>query len=339
MQTLIASVIVFGVLILVHELGHYFAARLTGIRVLELAIGFGPRLIGWSKKGIDYSLRAIPLGGFCRMLGENPEEANEPNSFPSKPLWSRALVLLSGAGMNLVLAIVVFFIIFFFIIGVPSMDTAHVGYIIEDSPAEEAGLQAGDLITVIDGAAVQKWEDVLRLISAKPDEEVRLVIERDGIIKEFSVVTEAAGEDGRGMIGIGPRIERFRFVPAMLTSFDRFAFILASIYQVVTGQAPLDIAGPVGIVFVIGEVAQTGVVNLLMLTALISISLGIMNLLPIPALDGGRLFFLLIEAIRGRRIDPEKEGFVHFLGFALLILLVLFVTYQDLLRWVFPESN
>ena len=333
MQTLIASIFVFGLLILVHELGHYFVARLTGIKVLELAIGFGPKLIGWRKNEINYSLRIFPLGGFCRLLGENPDEASEPDSFPQKPILSRAAVLVAGASMNLFLAIAVFFIIFFFIAGVPDTGSARIGYIVEDSPAEAIGLEAGDMIRSIDGMPVSKWEDVLSIISARPNEEIYLIFEREGEIKEVSVVSETAPESERGMIGIGPVIHKYKVLPSLVISVERFGAVIASIFQVITGQVPLDVAGPVGIIFVIGEVAQTGFVNLLLLTALISISLGIMNLLPIPALDGGRLFFLLVEAIRGRRIDPEKEGFIHFIGFALLILLILFITYQDLLRW------
>ncbi len=339
MQTFIASIFVFGVLILVHELGHFFAARLTGIRVLELAIGFGPRVFGWRKNNTDFSLRAFPLGGFCRMLGESPEEAEEPDSFPQKPILSRALVLLSGAGMNLLLAIAVFFVIFFFFVGVPDTTTATIGYVIEESPAEAAGLQTGDLILQIDGVPVQKWDDVLQQISGKPQQELHLVIEREGAKRDLRVVSELVPDSGRGVIGIGPEISRYSFIASLTISFQRFGAVIASIYMVISGQAPLDVAGPVGIVYVIGEVAQTGFVNLLLLTALISISLGIMNLLPIPALDGGRLLFLIVEAIRGRRIDPEKEGFVHFIGFALLILLILFVTYQDLLRFVFPQGD
>lgn len=339
MQTLFASIFVFGLLILVHELGHYFVARLTGIQVLELAIGFGPKVFGWSKNKIDYSLRIFPLGGFCRLLGENPEEASDPNSFPKKPILSRAAVLLAGAGMNLVLAIIVFFIIFFFIVGIPDTETARIGYIIEGSPAETAGLEAGDLITSIDGVSIATWDDVLMYISAKPNQQLVLLVEREGVTTEVNIVSEVAPDSNRGMIGIGPAMQKYQFIPSLQVSLQRFGAVIASIFQVVTGQAPFDVAGPVGIIFVIGEVAQTGFVNLLLLTALISISLGIMNLLPIPALDGGRLFFLLIEAIRGRSIDPEKEGTIHFIGFAILILLILFVTYQDLLRWVIAPGN
>lgn len=339
MQTAIASVLIFGLLILIHELGHYFVARLTGIRVLELAIGFGPKIFGWTKNNTDYSLRIFPLGGFCRMLGENPEEANEPDSFPQKPIISRAAVLVSGAGMNLILAVVVFFIIFFFLIGVPVTDSGMIGQVIEEMPAVSAGLQKGDIITSIDGQPVGDWEDVLVLISSKPATQIELLVERDNL--EFPVLlkTEMDPETGRGMIGITPPVLKYRFFDSATLSFQRFGMIIASIFQVITGRAPLDVAGPVGIIFVIGEVAQTGIVNLLLLTALISISLGIMNLLPIPALDGGRLFFLIIEGLRGKRIDPEKEGFIHFIGFAILILLILLVTYQDLIRWDVIPGN
>lgn len=338
MQTFFAAIFVFGLLILTHELGHYYVARLTGVRVLELAIGFGPKLFGWSKNGIDYSLRAVPLGGFCRMLGENPDEANEKDSFPSKPISARAAVLLAGSTMNLVLALVVFFIISFFLIGVPG-ESSQIGYIVEDSPAQEVGLEPGDTITAIDGEQIDRWEQVLSLISVKAEQELLLEVERNDTIMEFNVEAEKEPETARGVIGIGPEVDKYSFIPSIQRSFEQFGMFFVSVYYAFAGEAPLDVAGPVGIVHTIGEVAQVGFVNLLLLTGLISINLGIINLLPIPALDGGRLLFLLIEAVRGRPVEPEKEGLIHFIGFALLITLILLVTYQDILRFIVPANN
>jgi regulator of sigma E protease len=332
MQTFIASIFVFGFLILAHELGHYLAARLSGIKVLELAIGFGPKIIGWRKNEINYSLRLFPLGGFCRMLGESHEEVDQPDSFTRKPILQRAAVLAAGAGMNLILALIVFFVIFFFMVGVVQ-DDSRLGSVLSGTPAEAAGLQAGDEITAINGESVTRWTEVVGAISGRPGEEISLTVKRNGEIKQFNIVVARSPETGRGMIGITAMVQKYKFAASLQSSMRQFRMVLFSVYQVVTGRAPLDVAGPVGIIIVVGEVAQTGFVNLLSLTALISISLGLINLLPVPALDGGRLLFLAIEGLRGRPVDPEKEGFIHFIGFALLILLILLVTYNDLIRW------
>ncbi len=371
----ISSIIVLGVLILVHELGHFFAARISGIRVTELALGFGPKIFGWERNKTKFSLRIFPLGGFCRMLGETPEEAEEPDSLPQKPAIKRAFVLASGSLMNLFLALLLFFMIFFLFLGIPDTESTSLGYILENSPADKAGLVEGDKLLAIDGEAVSNWDDIITGISAKPDQKVELLVVRnaaglshtystqemrDMILendpnpsgynindlltlvdreKTFIVVPEIFPETDRVMIGIGQSRERFQFIPSLKAGASEFGGIISSITQVITGRAPLDVAGPVGIFIVIGEVAQTGLINLIFLTAVISVSLGIMNLLPIPALDGGRLLFLLVETVRGKKIDPEKEGLIHFIGFALLILLVLFVTYYDLIRWDILQSN
>lgn len=329
---MIASIVVFGLLIFFHELGHFIAARACGIEVLELAIGFGPKIFGWRREETDYSLRLLPLGGFCRMLGENPEDAVKEGSLNRKPPWQRAVTMAAGAAMNLLLAIILFFIIFYFFIGTQQLDGTTIGTVLPETPAAEAGLREGDAITAVDGEPVEHWADLVRAIEGRPGAEINLAVNRGGEIRKFALTT-AVDPDGSGKIGIAPLLQRYRFGGALRTSFERFGMIIASFFQVITGKVPLDVTGPVGIVITIGEVAQTGVVNLLWLTGLISISLGLINLLPVPALDGGRLLFLLIEALRGRPLDPEKEGLIHFIGFALLILLILVVTYNDLIRW------
>ncbi len=333
MKTLIASIIIFGILVFVHEFGHFIAARLSGIKVVELAIGFGPKVFGRQREETAYSLRIFPLGGFCRMFGDTPEEINEPGSFSSKPPASRAAVLAAGSVMNLLLSLLLFFIIFFFFIGVQQLDSSVIGTVLPGTPAEGAGLQDRDEITAINGEPVEKWMEIVQSIEKHPGEEISLLAKRDGMIKEFYLYAEADPDSGMGKIGIAPVIKKYQLMGALGSSFERFGMIIASIFQVITGRVPLDLTGPVGIVITIGEVARTGFVNLLWLTGLISISLGLVNLLPIPALDGGRLLFVLIEAVRGRPLDPEKEGLIHFIGFALLILLILLITYNDLIRW------
>lgn len=331
MKTLIASIFVFGLLILFHELGHFFACRASGIEVLELAIGFGPKLLGWRKDKTDYSLRLFPLGGFCRMLGESPEEAGRPGSFTEKSTGRRAFVLAAGPAMNLLLSLLLFFIIFFFFIGVQQPDSTVIGAVLPETPAAAAGLQEGDEITAIDGEAIDDWTGLVKAIEKRPGEEIALTAKRGGEIKKFQL-TALADPDGSGKIGVSPLLERYRVWGALGTSFERFGMIIASIFQVITGGAPLDVTGPVGIIKIVSDVAETGIINLLWLTGLISISLGLINLLPVPALDGGRLLFVLIEALRGRPLDPEKEGLIHFIGFLLLIALILLVTYNDLIR-------
>ncbi len=334
MLTLIASIFVFGIIIFVHELGHYLAARRNGIKVLELALGFGPRVLGWEKDGTAYSLRAVPLGGFCRMLGEDPEERDEPGSFLEKPLRSRFAVVAAGSLMNFLLTIILIFVVHFFFLGVPVEDSTLVGGVIADQPAAEAGLREGDEIVAVEGEAVGKWPELVEKIEGRPGEEITLTLVREGEEKAVSLtpVKEETPEGERGVIGITSPVKKYVFFGSLAMSFEYIYIILASLYLTIAGEIPLEVAGPVGIVDFVGEAAATGLVNLLMLTALISFSLGLINLLPIPALDGGRLLFLLIEGLRGRPLDPEKEGLIHMIGFIMLIGLILVITYQDLIR-------
>ncbi|MBT9172661.1 MAG: Regulator of sigma-W protease RasP [Syntrophomonadaceae bacterium] len=336
MLTFVSWVVVFGMLILVHELGHFWAARRAGIGVTEFAIGFGPRLFGWQAGETNYSLRLFPLGGFVRLVGENPEESMLEGSFQSKPVWQRFAVIAAGPLMNFLLAVLLFTLIYFAFVGIPVYQSTVIGDVLPGGRAEAVGLQNGDRLLNIAGQNVADWHDLVRVINAHPEQEITIVFQRNDHRQNVQVVPRRDPQTGLGLIGISPQTRLFAFLPSLqqgLThTFGFLDLITGSILQMVTGRVPPDLVGPVGIIQIVGEVARTGIVNLLFLSAIISINLGLLNILPIPALDGSKLIFLLVEALRGRPVDPRKESFIHFVGFALLILLMIIVTYHDLLR-------
>ncbi len=336
--TIVASVFVFGLLIFFHELGHFLVAKKMGIKVKEFAMGFGPKVVSWKSEETTYCWRIFPLGGFVRMTGEDPEESDEPDSFQSQSVRNRFLTIIAGPLMNFLLAVVLFFTIYFAFLGVTTFPV-QIGQVFLEGRAAEAGLQIKDTILTINEKSVETWEQVVREINAHPEKEIRIVIERDKEVLNFSLLPEKDPETGHGLIGIGPETVRFRLLPSLQLGVKNtvmfVAFIFDSLVKMFMGEIPANIAGPVGIVSIVGEVAQTGIVNLLSLAAVLSINLGLLNLLPIPALDGSRLIFLIIEAIRKRPVDPKKENFIHFIGFSLLILLMIAVTYKDIIRLLF----
>lgn len=338
LNTIIASIVIFGLLIFVHELGHFVVARLVRIKVLEFAIGLGKELFSRQKEGgTRYSLRLFPLGGFCRLLGEDPEEALKEGSFQKKPLVSRLAVISAGSLMNFLLAVLLFSLVYFFFWGVPQSQTTQIGEILPESRAYEAGLQPGDIILAIDGLEMKDWDDIIAYINANPERQITLLVQRDNTALSITVVP--AGETGKGLIGIVPVYKKYIFFRSIALGFNYTWFfiklIFVSLYQMITGVIPADIAGPVGIVAIVAEVTKTGLGNLFYLAAIISINLGIINLLPIPALDGSRIIFLVLEGIRGKPIDPQKEGFIHFVGFTVLIILMILIAFQDITRLIF----
>lgn len=345
MQTLIAAILVFGLIITVHEFGHYLFAKLTGIRVEEFAVGMGPKLVSKKWGETVYSLRLIPMGGYCRMTGETGEEAYQPTEkpdprrFDQKPALVRLAVAVGGPLMNFLLAFVIFSLIFV-MLGVPEGYTTQIGQVLPGKPAEAVGLQAGDRIIDINGQPVDSWDEMVELIHQSAGKELQLTVNRDGQELKIAVIPELDQENKVGLIGITPQEPKWRPLgvwagigEGLKRTYEFTSLTLQGLLQMVTGQASsADIAGPVGIVNMIGESARFGLIYLANLTALISISLGLFNLLPIPALDGGRLLFILIEIIRGRPVNPARENMVHLIGFALLLILMMLVTYRDILR-------
>jgi len=346
--TTLAIVFVFGSMVMIHELGHYMVAKWIGVKVIEFSFGFGPKLLGYQSKETLYALRLIPLGGFVKLHGmdaevdENGNEVIAPihdaRSFMNKPVWQRMAVIVAGPLMNFVLAIVLFVSVFAFL-GIPAPgNTNKIGSLVTGKPAAASGIQPGDKILAVNNESTLDWTHLTEVIHAKPDQVLSLTVERGSAKKIVSVKTEKDAPTGNGMIGIAPEIIYTHASILQSTGFglqrtvDFTKFIVVTLVQMITGKIPAEVGGPVMIAQVIGEGAQQGFANLLGLTGVLSIQLGLINLFPIPALDGSRLVFLLIEGVRGKPLNPEKENMIHLVGFVLLMALMIAVTYKDILR-------
>ncbi|WP_245628354.1 RIP metalloprotease RseP [Fervidicola ferrireducens] len=330
LNTIAISIIVFGALVFFHELGHFLVAKLCDIKVNEFSLGFGPILVSLKKGETLYSIRALPLGGYVKMEGED-EKTGDPRAFSNKPVGARMAVVISGPMMNLLMAVILISLIGFF----SGVATTKVT-VIPNSPAELAGIKDGDIIAAIDDKKISSWDETVSIISQKPNQTLEIEILRNGEKKEILVKTEQEPETGRGVIGIKSVVIRYSPLHSLKTGIQKTlwasSMILSSIPRLLTGRGLSDLVGPLGIAHMVGEAARVGIFNVLYLTAFISINLGLLNLLPVPALDGSRLVFLFVEFLRGKPIDPEKEGMIHFLGFALLMLLMVFVLYRDFMR-------
>ena len=351
LTTVISFVIVLGVLIFVHEFGHYIIAKWADIRVEEFALGFGPRLISHKKGETVYSIRAIPLGGFCNMTGEYvPDEEMDPEErkiyeetkqagrcFHQQPLYQRFGVVVMGPVMNFVLAIVIFMFVFAgFGIQEGVMESTTIGQVTPGQPAEEAGLQSGDRIVSIEGTTVSDWRDIHETINARqPGQDMVLVFERNNELQQITVVPRQY--QGRPMIGITSETVRrdvgiLESIPLGLQNGIGWGKeIFLGFASILRGEVSTDdVGGPVAIASMTGEAARQGLENVLHFMAVISINLGIINLFPIPALDGGRILFMGIELVRRRPLDPEKEGLVHLVGFVVLMVLMVFIIFLDI---------
>ncbi|WP_408010999.1 RIP metalloprotease RseP [Pseudalkalibacillus sp. A8] len=414
MNTFISIVIIFGALVFFHELGHLLLAKRAGILCREFAIGFGPKIFSSKKGETLYTIRLLPLGGFVRMAGEDPEGieikpgkqvglifdpdgkvkqiiANQLSRYPdakvvtvekadiehdlvlrghvndeltesylvhpqaefvqdglpvqiapydrqfgSKSLVDRFLAIFAGPLMNFLLAFVLL-AVYAMTQGIP-VDEAQLGKLDKDGAAYEAGLQEGDRVLSVDGEAVNTWEELVRVIQQNPNEELQFTVQRDGQTEKVTVTPDEReaqnGESSEGYIGVYMPTE-VSFLGSLQYGVEKTGeltvLIVQALGQLVTGQISFDnLSGPVGIYNYTDQAAEGGVFVLLQWAAFLSVNLGIFNLLPLPALDGGRLTFLAIEAVRGKPLDPQKEGLVHFIGFALLMLLMIVVTWNDI---------
>ncbi len=349
-MTIIAFLVIFGVLILIHEFGHYITAKLAGVKVLEFGMGYPPRIWGFKRGETTYSLNILPLGGFVKLLGE--EDPTHPESLAGKSRWARTLVISAGAIMNLFLALFLFAIVFM----APQktdIGTTVITGVSENSPAAIGGLQPGDVIKKVNGRTIRNPNDLRYQYQLRLGAKATTIVERNGALMAIDVSPRWKPPEGQGPTGMqinyrDGKVVNYRepFLTAVPHSFRQTAETLVLTRNGITkwfiGDAkPLDdIAGPIGIARVTGEVARQGsIVQLTMFAAFLSLNLAIMNILPIPALDGGRLLFIAIEFVRrGKRIPPQKEAMVHMIGFATLIAIMVIISFFDISRIVRGEN-
>lgn len=334
-MTIIAAIILFGIIVFIHELGHFLFAKKAGVRIHEFAIGMGPKIYSFQKGETKYSIRLLPLGGYVSMEGEDGE-SNDPRAFGEKTLLQRASIIFAGPFFNIVLAALLLIPVFAYT-GTPS-DKNILGQVLENTPAIEAGLEANDKIIEINGVKISNWQDIVDNLQKETSNPVNIKVERDNTTKDFTVMPEK-NEQGKYVIGIAPTYDKsiIKAIPrAFVATWDMIKQMLTFVVQLFTGTIPggfeNSVAGPVGVIGIVSDAARMGIINLIYIASVISLNLGILNLLPIPALDGGRLLFLLIEAIRGKKLDPNKEATIHTVGLMLLMGFMLFVTYKDILK-------
>ncbi|MDR1702698.1 MAG: RIP metalloprotease RseP [Sporomusaceae bacterium] len=336
--TIIAVVFVFGLLVFVHELGHFLTAKAVGMRVDEFAIGFGPKIISRQRGETVYSLRAVPLGGFNKIAGMDPDEEQDEKSFYAKSVGARMFVIVAGSVMNFLLPVILFFAVFMLSgIDTPSQEPV-IGSIMQDRPAASAGLLAGDKVVAVDGQGIESWPQFVEIIQKSADKNVVIEVARGGTAQKISVMPEFDATAQRGIIGVTPLVEKYQ--PGVFEAMGlgaKYTYVVLvkmvdALAEMVTGRAAADIAGPIGIMKMTGEAAQNGLAPLLQFAAFLSINLGLINLLPIPALDGGHIIVLGIEAIRGKQLNKRYLEIVHGIGFVLLILLMIVATFKDITR-------
>ncbi len=348
-MSILIFIIVLSILILVHEFGHFIVAKRMGVRIEQFSLGFGPRLFGWKKSDTEYTICAIPLGGYVKLAGDNPDEfKGQPYEYLAKSVGQRARIILYGPLLNYVLAFLCFWLIFF--LGFPNL-TCRVGGLVENFGAQKAGIQVNDLILAVDSQEVEIWQDLQKIIQNKTEgETVRLTILRDNQelqipvgIKQERMDTIWGEERAVGLIGIKPADEfvktRYGLIKSFFAGGAKLLYLTGvtfrSLAWMVLGRISFrqSVTGPLGIFYITREAAHMGLVPLIQVIAIISMSLSIFNLLPLPVLDGGHLLFLLIEKIRKRRLSSQSEKIITQIGFSIILLLIAFVFYNDLLRY------
>ncbi len=333
-MTVILALLLFCILIFIHEFGHFAAAKLCDIKVNQFAVGMGPVIFKKQKGETEYSLRLLPIGGFCAMEGED-EETDDPRGFNNKSAGRKAIVVAAGPFMNFILALVIMCIIVFTV----GTATNSIGGFVDGNKSEAAGLKTGDEIVEIDGQKITEWEDIGEsLTDVKGGDVISVTVVRDK--ETLTVEVPLMESEGRAMIGITPALER-NVGTAMVTGFKSTLSLTKQMYvilkQMFTGEVSAsELSGPVGIVYVVNQSISEGAMYFFYLLAMLSLNLAVINLLPFPALDGGRLLFIIIGKVTGKPIPDDLEGKINLIGLALLLCLMVYVTGNDIIKYVLP---
>ena len=348
--TILVFILIFGIVVIAHEFGHFIVAKLNGIKVTEFAVGMGPVLAKYTKGETRYVLRLLPIGGACMFEGEdgvysseqNKEKEKQEGAFSEANVWARIATVFAGPFFNVILG----FLLTLIVVGFSGSVSPTVNGVMEGYPAQEAGIQEGDLITRVDGEKVYLQGEVTLISALNRGETVKIEYIRDGKKYATELTPRYSEEDARYYMGftLGQYVECKGLDLLKYSYYETRYWLKAtvkSLFMLVQGKLSSDdLSGPVGIAVTIDETIEqtkpygipTVVLTMINFAVLLSVNLGVMNLLPIPALDGGRLLFLFIEVLRGKPIPPEKEGIVHFIGFVALMILMVFVMYHDIAR-------
>ncbi|QQK07679.1 RIP metalloprotease RseP [Miniphocaeibacter halophilus] len=330
MVTIIIAIAVFLIVIFWHELGHFLVAVKSGIKVNEFSVGMGPKLFQKKKNNIKYSLRALPLGGYVAIEGED-EDSEDPKAFNNAKASKRLAVIVAGVIMNFILGFVILFFVNMFA-------QPNIALIVENSPAEKAGLKANDIILEINEKNVKNSDDITKYISESNGEELNILIKSNNKEKEIRV-TPSKDESGQYLIGIQigrafstDNVSILQGITGAVKDFKIYSTaIVDALYKLITGKLSLDnLAGPVGTVVLIGDSAKRGAMTFFNLLAMLSINLGVFNIMPFPALDGGRAVLILVEMLTGKKLPAEKEGLLNFVGLILLLTLMVVVAFKDI---------
>ncbi len=344
-MTLIYFVLILGLIVLIHEFGHYFFAKRAGIYVYEFSIGMGPRLLKWTRKNdeTEYSLRLIPIGGYVQMAGEEVEDdpdVPKDKKFSVKTFGQKFMTVIAGIMNNFILAIILLFFLALFN-GAPQ-NKVIVGKISKDMPAYVSGLQEGDRILKLNDKKTDNYDVFALELQVNSGKTITLEVERNGEHKLVTITPKKVIEDGNSAYKYGFVINdevKKGPIAALVYAFTKtvslFYQMVLTIFYLVTGSLGLkSFAGPVGIYNVVGKAASSGFWSLVSLTALLSINVGFINLLPLPAFDGGRILFIIIEKISGKKVDPKLENTIHSIGFFLLMALMILITYNDVIKLI-----